>query len=357
MSNFVAKNRINLEYPPTEIAIVGFGYWGRIIANNLNSTRCVNIKYIVDNFEPNREAATANYPNVNAVANLSEALADDELDLVVIATPTDSHFNIAVETLAAGKHVFVEKPFVRRLDEAFELKLLAKKVDRHIFVDHTFVFTNEVQEIKKIIDEGVIGDVHMIDSCRMNFGKFQPDVNVAWDLGPHDLSIIKYLTGSHPSSLQADGSDCLSRGIEDTVNIALEFPGALKAYLHWSWISPRKERRMIVSGSEKMLIYDDSEPEMKIRVFDHKLVADEQAEGQFNFDYQTGDIHIPKVGGGSALVREFEYVSSVLAGEPHTKNNVDDAIWVVNVLTECDRLLSSKSDQQQLEAPLKLKAA
>ncbi|MEM7013060.1 MAG: Gfo/Idh/MocA family oxidoreductase, partial [Verrucomicrobiota bacterium] len=148
MSNFVAKNVQEPEYPPTEIAIVGFGYWGRIIANNLDSARCVNIKYIVDNFEPNRDAANASYPNVAAVEQLAQALQDDELDLVVIATPTDSHFNIAVETLAAGKHVFVEKPFVRRLDEAFELKLLAKKVDRHIFVDHTFVFTNEVQEVK-----------------------------------------------------------------------------------------------------------------------------------------------------------------------------------------------------------------
>lgn len=342
MSNFNTKtNTDSSKVAPIEIAIVGFGYWGRIISSNLTKCSSVKLRYICDSFEDNRLTARKTYPETNAVSSLDEALADDTLDLVVIATPTFSHFDLAKRTLLAGKHVLVEKPFVRTMAHALELKRLSEQVDRHIFVDHTFIFTPEVQEIKRMVQGGELGDIHMIDSCRMNFGKFQPDVNVAWDLGPHDLSILSYILDADPIAYYAEGSDSVGRGIEDTVHLSLKFEHDLMAYVHLSWISPRKERRMIISGSERMLIYDDSEPEMKIRLYDSKLVTSEDPHSaRIDFRYETGNVTIRNVGGGQALVEEFHYVAKAVRGEvPHTLNTVDDAIWVLRALTRCDSIL------------------
>lgn len=343
MSNFatISNNTVTSKESLLKIGIIGYGYWGQIISRNLSNSKRVEISYICDGFQGHRKAAELNHPDTQAVADLEEVLDDPEVELVVIATPTNSHYDLARRTLAAGKHVFVEKPFVNTLDQAVRLKTMADKAGKHIFVDHTFIFTSEVQEIKRIVDAGELGEIHMIDSCRMNFGKFQPDVNVAWDLGPHDLSIIHYILGKDPETYYAQGSDSLDRGIEDTVHLSLKFADNLMAYLHLSWISPRKERRFIISGSEKMLIYDDSEPEMKLRLYDNKLIAKEcPISTQVQFNYQTGNVVIPQVGGGMALVKEFDYVADVVSGKvEHTLNTANDAIWVMRALTRCDSIL------------------
>jgi len=247
-----------------------------------------------------------------------ELLAAD-LDLIVIATPSFTHFELAKAALAAGKHVLVMKPLATRADQAEELCALAERQGLLLAVDHTFVFTGAVRKMKELISAGEIGDLYYFDSVRINLGLIQTDVNVMWDLAPHDVSIMDYLIGQDPVSVSATGA---AHGGSPTENIAylmVRYEGSLISHVHVNWLAPAKVRRTIVGGSKKMMIYDDMEPSEKLKVYDKGFsIATDPAlekEYQLMISYRSGDMHAPQLETREALALETDNVINAIGGK------------------------------------------
>ena len=252
------------------------------------------------------------YPAAQTTADYKKLLADPALDAVAVVTPVATHFQIAKEALLAGKHVLVEKPLTSTAREAEELIELAERNGRTLMVDHTFVYTGAVRKMKEIVAGGELGDLLYFDSIRINLGLFQRDINVLWDLAPHDLSIMDYLLGRQPVGLSALGSCHIEQGIENIAYLVMHFDDEFIAHFHFNWLAPVKIRRTLIAGSRKMILYDDIEPTEKVRVYDKGVttnrVGDREADYQTLVSYRTGDVWAPKLDATEALhyvVAEF----------------------------------------------------
>ncbi|HYO91967.1 MAG TPA: Gfo/Idh/MocA family oxidoreductase, partial [Pyrinomonadaceae bacterium] len=262
------------------------------------------------------------YPTASTTTDYRDLLRDTELHAVVIATPVATHFSFAKEALEAGKHVLIEKPFTSSVAEAETLIELARKRRVTLMVDHTFVYTGAVRRIKEIIESGEIGDLLYFDSTRINLGLFQKDINVVWDLAPHDLSIMDFVVGREPEVILATGSCHVERGIENIAYVTLKFPDPFIAHFHFNWLSPVKIRHTLIAGSRKMIVYDDIEPTEKVRIYDsgvttnrHSNTSDKEAAYQTLVSYRTGDVWVPKLDSTEALhyVCE-EFLDSIRTG-------------------------------------------
>jgi predicted dehydrogenase len=247
---------------------VGCGYWGPGLVRNFYENDLVELKYICD-LQPERLAKLKKrYPTVIATTQYSDLLNDPELDAIAVATPVDSHYKLAKAALEAGKSVLVEKPMCTTSQQCLDLVATAEDRGLTLMVDHTFVYHPAVRQIKEIIDRGELGKILYFDSTRVNLGLFQSDVNVIWDLAPHDLSMIDFLLGQTPISVSAFGSCHAGNDIEDIAYISLEFEDNLIAHLNVSWLSPVKLRHVMIGGTKKMILFDDLQPAEKIRVYD-----------------------------------------------------------------------------------------
>lgn len=278
------------------LGIVGYGYWGPNLVRNFFSANDCTVKSVAD-ARPDRLALLAKvYPSVKGVKDADEIINDTEIDAVVIATSVFSHFPLAKKALNAGKHVLIEKPMTASVAEAEELIDLANKKGLTLMVDHTFLYTGAVAKMKELIDNREIGTPRYFDSSRINLGLFQPDVNVIWDLAPHDLSILTYLVDQQPVSINATGISHTNNGIENIAYMTVNYDSDFIAHFNVSWTSPVKVRQTLIGGDKKMIVYNDLEPTEKIRVYDtgynHKTQEDET---RIMVDYRTGDIFIPKV--------------------------------------------------------------
>jgi predicted dehydrogenase len=249
------------------------------------------------------------YPGLRTTTNFREVVNDPEIDAVAIATPVSSHYGIACEALDAGKHVFVEKPLAQSLDEGWKLLELAQKKDRTLMVGHTFVFTAAVNKIKDVILSGELGDIYYISSSRVNLGIFQDDINVVWDLAPHDISIMNYILNSRPVSIAAMGQSYIRPGIEDVAFLLLKYPQSTLANIHVSWLNPNKIRSTTVVGSKKMLVYDDVSSLEKIRIYDKGVTVTPHYDtfGEFQLSYRYGDISIPRLDDAEPLKIECQH--------------------------------------------------
>jgi predicted dehydrogenase len=235
------------------------------------------------------------HPEVATTNHLEELLSDAEIDAVVVATPVRFHYEMAKACLNAGKHVFIEKPMARTVDEAEELVALAERQGLVIMVGHTFLFSPAVRRLKQIVDAGDIGEVQYISARRLNLGLFQKDINVAWDLAPHDLSILLHLLDQMPVSVSCQGRSHVTRGIEDVTMMYLTFPKNRCAFIHNSWLDPKKVRQMTVVGSKRMVMYDDTEPLEKLKVYDARVEAPPHYDtfAEFTYSYHYGDAYVP----------------------------------------------------------------
>lgn len=280
---------------PINLAVVGCGYWGPNLIRNFRSTEGCQVSFACDRDEKRLESMRTRYPEVQTVADFDSLIQDDDLDAIVIATPVRLHHEFARRSLLAGKHVLVEKPLAGSVAECEELIQLANDAGLCLMVGHTFVYTAAVRKIKQIIDSGSIGEVFYIASRRLNLGLFQQDINVTWDLAPHDLSIILYLSGERPISVNCQGKAHITAGIEDVTNLTLEMPNGGFAAVHSSWLDPRKVRETTIVGSSGMIVYDDTEPIEKIRVYDKRVEAPPHYEtfGEFQYSYHYGDMWSP----------------------------------------------------------------
>jgi predicted dehydrogenase len=291
---------------PTRIGIVGCGYWGPNLLRNFIENEAAEVCWICD-LDPSRLAVMGRrYPAAETTADYHKLLQDHSLDAVVIATPVATHYEFARDALESGKHVLIEKPITARASEAEELIRIAEKTGRILMVDHTFVYTGAVRKMKELVTGGDLGELLYFDSVRINLGIFQRDINVVWDLAPHDLSIMDYLIDIRPIALTATGSSHIERGIENIAYVMLRFPGEFIAHFHFNWLAPVKIRRSLLAGSRKMVVYDDIEPTEKIRVYDKGVTtnrSEDEREAVYKtlVSYRTGDVWVPKLDSTEAL--------------------------------------------------------
>jgi predicted dehydrogenase len=308
----------------TTIGVIGCGYWGPNLLRNFAENEGARLRWMCDLDEKRLAAMGRRYPSAETTRDYKLMLADPELQAVIIATPVATHYNFAREALTAGKHVLIEKPFTANAREAEELIELAEEKRLILMVDHTFIYTGAVRKIKEMVESHELGDLLYFDSTRINLGLFQHDINVVWDLAPHDLSIMDYIINRRPTALSATGSCHIERGIENIAYVMLKFDDEFIAHFHFNWLSPVKIRRTLIAGSRKMVVYDDIEPTEKIRVYDSGVTTkrssdevDRETAYKTLVSYRTGDVWVPKLDSTEALRYVCqEFLDAIREGRP-----------------------------------------
>jgi predicted dehydrogenase len=295
---------------PIGVAVVGCGYWGPNLIRNFTNCPTSAVVRLCDQNAATLEKARALCPHAAGTADFRDVLADPAVDAVAIATPVATHAALATAALRAGKHVLVEKPMAMSECEAEDLVRLAERQRLTLMVDHTFIYSGPIRKIKDLVDSGELGDIYYLDSVRINLGIFQSDVNVIWDLAPHDLSIVEFLLGRLPKSVAANGTCHTRSDLEDVAYLNLDFGGSLLASFHVNWLSPVKVRHLIIAGSKKSLVYNDLNAWEPIKVYDRGITVDESPEARRGalIGYRTGDIWSPHIEQSEALqnvVRHF----------------------------------------------------
>lgn len=324
------------------IGIIGLGYWGPNLVRNFLAQKNINKVIACDKKLERLDFIKIKSPAVQTTSSYEDLLKSD-IDAIVIATPVDSHFPLAKKALEAGKHIWVEKPFTATSQHAEELLELADKKNLRIFVDHTFIYTGAVRKMKEIVEKGELGKILHFDSVRINLGLFQKDINVIWDLAPHDLSIMNYvLSHLKPIAVSANGIANYN-GKENIAHISLYFEENCFAHFHVNWTSPVKIRRMIVGGDNKMLVFDDMENFEKIKVYDAGIdIQNTTSIYEALVQYRLGDMYSPKVIQTEALeLAAKEFLDSIAQNrEPLTSGK--DGLDVVKILEVSDLSLQNK---------------
>lgn len=316
------------------IGLMGYGYWGPNLARNFGVREDCRLHAICDT-KPDRTAKAArDFPQARITNDYRTLITDPEIDVVVVATPVGGHYPLSKAALEAGKHVLVEKPLTETSAQALELVELAERKNLVLAVDHTFLFTGSIRKIKELVTSDEFGDFLYIDSVRINLGLFQQDVNVLYDLAPHDLSIVGHLLGQAPLTVQAMGA-CHARACqENIVYLHLEYPGGLLAHIHLSWLAPVKIRKTIIAGTNRMIVYDDLDQSEKVKVYDKgiNVVHDAQSLYNIKIDYRTGDMFAPRVSQREALNMEVEHFLRCVRGEEQPLCSGRSGLDVVRIL-------------------------
>jgi predicted dehydrogenase len=329
------------------IGVVGYGYWGPNVARNFNDTPGARVVAISDADERSLLLAEQSYPAARIIRDCTELIKAPDVDAIAIVTPVSSHFEIAKAALSNGKHIFIEKPFTASVAQAEQLIELAEKKRLKIMVDHTFLFTGAVKKIKELIDDGVLGDLYYFDSIRVNLGLFQKDINVVWDLAPHDLSIMDYLIDKDPTAVMATGVAHFNNALEDVAYITIYFPGNVIAHLNVNWLSPVKIRTTLIGGQKKMLVWNDLVSDEKIRVYDKGVEgldgldpeSKERAYG-LRVSYRSGDMWAPRVNQVEALKGEAAYFIDCINNNTNPRNDGNAGLRVVRMLEAIIKSLS-----------------
>ncbi|MEY2792131.1 MAG: hypothetical protein RJA76_123 [Bacteroidota bacterium] len=332
-----------------KIGIIGYGYWGiNLLRNFLHTANCT-VTSLCDARQERLDKALSVEKNLQTYTDVDDFLAHAPIDAVVIATPVFLHYALAKKALLAGKHVLVEKPLTSSSDEAKELIDISEKNKLVLAVDHTFLYTNSVQKIKSIIDNGEMGTLQYFDSTRINLGLFQPDVNVIWDLAPHDISILHYLVKERPISLQCVGQSHTNNGLENIAYLSLKYQSNFIAHFTCSWVSPVKIRRILIGGDQKMCLYDDVEPTEKIKIYDTGFTAKTETEKHKLFiDYRVGDIYIPKIAQNEALAGLASDFIQAIATNSKTMVDGHAGLEVVQILEAAQQSIASGGKEIKL---------
>jgi len=324
------------------VGVVGYGYWGPNVVRNLHSLDKCELVAVCDKSADALRRASRVYPGVQLTSDLSDVLTSTEIDAVAVVTPVWTHFELAKAALENGKHVFVEKPFTSTAAQAEELIELADRKNLHIMVDHTFLFSGAVMKIRELVDRGELGTLYYFDSTRVNLGLFQHDVNVVWDLAPHDLSIMDHIILQKPQGVVTTGGKHLN-GHADIAFITVFFPGNLIAHLNVNWLSPVKVRTTLIGGEHKMLVWNDLEADEKIKVYDKGV---QMTNGQGVYDllvsYRSGDVWAPKVEQTEALKTELEYFIDCIVNGRTPFNDGAAGLRVVRLLEAADQSLKER---------------
>ncbi len=326
-----------------KMGVIGYGYWGPNIVRNFSSANGSQVVMVCDMNKQILSKVKKSYADVHVTTEVSELIKSPDVDAVAIVTPVFTHYELARQALEEGKHVFIEKPFTATSTEAEELIELAEKKNLRIMVDHTFLYTGAVRKIKQLVEDNVLGDLFYFDSIRVNLGLFQHDINVMWDLAPHDLSIMLYLMKEMPSAVVATGAGHFRDGQENVAYLTFYFKSKMIAHINVNWLSPVKVRTTLIGGEKKMLVWNDLEPDEKIKVYD-KGVQVRTKEGKYSLlvDYRSGDIWVPKIEQTEALKKIAEtFVTYVTNGLGHVVNDGKAGLQVVKLLQSADKSLKN----------------
>jgi len=327
--------------PPVRVGVIGGGYWGPKLARNFAELPETDLVAVAE-LDPERRAQLAGrFPSARIVVD-DRGLLEQDLEAVAIATPPSSHCDLALAALDAGKHVLVEKPIACSVAEADRLIAAADGAGRVLMVGHTFAYHPAVEVLQGLVDAGELGRLYYIDAARLNLGIFQPDINVLWDLAPHDLSILLGLLGQMPESLRAYGRAYVRPGIEDVAWLTLDFPGGVTAHVHVSWLDPCKIRRLTVVGDRKMAVYDDVATLDKIRIFDRGVERPPYTDtyGEFHLSYRYGDVHTPRIDWVEPLRRECAHFASCVRTGATPRSDGHAGRRVVAILEAASRSLA-----------------
>jgi predicted dehydrogenase len=322
--------------------VIGYGYWGPNVVRNLASLEGSQVLAIAEISPTARKRAQKAYPGMSVTSDASAIISSTEIDAVAVVTPVWTHYDLAKAVLENGKHVFVEKPFTSNAAQGEELINLAQQKNLTIMVDHTFLFTGAVKKISQLLGEGTLGKLYYYDSTRVNLGLFQHDINVLWDLAPHDLSIMDYLIGTSPEAIVATGERHLN-GYEDVAFMTLYFPEKVIAHINVNWLSPVKVRTTLIGGEKRMLVWNDLEADEKVKVYD-KGVKITNREGVYDLlvNYRSGDMWAPQLEQSEALRQELTYFVDCISSGQEPFNDGRAGLRVVKMLEAASETLSKR---------------
>lgn len=316
---------------PVRIGVVGMNYWGPNLARNFARLPGSRLTWCCDLDEAVLDRHRAAHPAARFTTRLDDLLEDPDTDAVAVATSVPTHAALAKRVLDAGKHVFVEKPLALTGADAREVADLANRRDLILMVDHLLVYHPGLQHVKRLIDDGTLGEVFYLYGNRQNLGIVRPDENALWSLGPHDISVMLWLVGERPVEAAATGASYLQPGVEDVVFGRVRFPSGVIGHLHLSWLDPHKMRRMTVIGRDRMVVFDDMETERKVTVYEKGPVPHTETYGEY-IQVRSGDIHIPKVPGVEPLRVVCEEFIRAVATHTRPLADGDAGVVVVEVL-------------------------
>ncbi len=323
------------------VGVIGCGYWGPNLIRNFNSHPDCKVKTVCDLDEDRLAHMKSLYADVATTTDVDELINDEDMQAIVIATPVDLHYELGRRSLLAGKHTFIEKPMTSSAEHSRELVTMAEERGLTLMVGHTFIYSAPVRKIKEIIDSGEIGEVYYISSRRLNLGLFQKDINVTWDLAPHDISIILYFLDRPPASVNCQGKAHVNPGIEDVTNLTLNFDNGGFATIHSSWLDPNKIREMIIVGSKKMIVYDDNEPLEKIKIYDKRVEVPPHYDdfAGFHYSYHYGDMLAPYIQQTEPLKVETRHFLDCILTDSESMSSGRDGHFVVEILEAASRSL------------------
>ena len=315
------------------IAVVGLGYWGPNIVRNFYSVENARVVSVCDKESKALRRTERYYPGIKTTTDYDDIVSSSEVDAIAIVTPVSTHYELAIKALKNGKHVFIEKPFTSTVDQAKELIEIADRKNLIIMVDHTFLFTGAVKKIKEIVDDNILGELYYYDSTRINLGLFQHDVNVIWDLAPHDFSIMDYIVNEKVEAIMATGKKHFCNGFEDVAFVTVYFTNKLIGHFNINWISPVKIRTTLIGGEKKMLVWNDLEADEKVKVYD-KGVKIENREGVYDLlvRYRSGDMWAPRVEQFEALKVETEYFIDCVLNNQVPFNDGRAGLRIIKIL-------------------------
>lgn len=329
------------------IAIIGYGYWGKNLVRNFYKNANCKIKYVIDTNTKKLQELEAIYQLIKVDTNYTIALEDKEIDAIVIATPSSTHYKLTKESLENDKHVLVEKPLSTSFKEATFLFNLAIEKKKIISVDHTFLYTPAVIKMKEIIERNEIGKIKFFDSTRINLGIFQSDVNVLWDLATHDISILKYLFQENPLSVQAIGISHTNNNIENIAYLTIRFKDDTIAHFNCSWSSPVKIRMFLIGGDKKMIVYNDLEPTEKIKIYDSgiNINTNDEEKNSILIDYRIGDLYIPKLENTEALQNLTTEFLDCIKNKKQPKSNAEFSLEIIKILEAAEISIKNRGKE------------
>ena len=324
------------------VGIIGIGYWGPNLVRNFTLVSNCRVIAVADQSEERLMQFSRLYPNLRGYKYAEDLIADNDIDAVIIATPVFTHFDLARKALLQGKHVLLEKPMTSTATEAEILINLATQKHLLLMVDHTFLYTGAVDKMKCLIEQGELGKIKYLDSTRINLGLFQPDINVLWDLAPHDISILNYIIPEQPYSVNATGTTHTGNEIENIAYLTINYNSGFIAHFNCSWTSPVKLRMMLIGGDKKMILYNDVEPTEKVKIYDsgYKHSRNED-KNRVLVDYRIGDIHVPKLKTTEALFEMATDFINCLSDSKQPKSSSAIGLDVVNILEASNKSIKN----------------
>jgi predicted dehydrogenase len=328
------------------VGVVGYGYWGPNIVRNFSAQEHSRVTMVCDRRPEALGRVMKSHPDVEVSSEVMEVVRSPHIDVVAVVTPVWTHYELAKAALLHGKHVFVEKPFTSNSAQAEELIELAERKNLKIMVDHTFLFTPAVRKIKQLIEARELGDIYYYDAMRVNLGLFQHDVNVIWDLAPHDFAIMDYLLPERAEAVVATGQKHVN-GVEDVAFVTIYYPNKLIAHVNVNWLSPVKVRTTLVGGDKKMLIWNDLESDEKIKVYDRGVHHTRTGEGIYDLlvSYRSGDMWAPQLENAEALKLEIEHFNECIRENKRPINDGISGLRIVKMLQAADESLKSRGTQ------------